>query len=892
MNEMNHAIQLKIICWNANGLPQRKLELENFLQHHNIDIALIAETHLVTSANLPKIRNYLVYATNHPSGLPRGGSAVIIKRSLPHHDIGSFCTDSIQSSVIAINFNHRSINISSIYCPPRHTPLESDFTDLFNHLGHHWILGGDFNAKHPAWGSRLQSPRGKVLHKAITRVNGNPITPGNPTYWPSDFNKIPDIIDFFVCKGVPINNIISDTVTDLGSDHIPVTLTLNNLPVLRPTPRPLANNSTNWDEYRNSIDQQINLSIRIVSPEDLDQCAEQFTSILQQSCENSTVYRDLIPSPTVDYPKFIMELIKRRRRARKKWQRNRTIENKQTFNRLCRETARAMHLWKNETFEKYLTALAPTKEAGYSLWTASKRIRRPPTLSSPLRSSTGNWVRSDRDKARLFAEHFEKTFSPNTIHSNITPSDIVLDAGKIRTTSPTEVAAVIDHLKLRKSPGYDRISPIMLKELSRKGIVFITRLINVAIRLRYVPRSWKRAKMIIIPKPDKPPDLINSYRPISLLSIISKIFEKIIQTRLNEIIREKNLLPSVQFGFRAKHSTIEQINRVSSAILQALENKEFAPTVFLDVSSAFDKVWHKGLIHKLRGKIPDCFRLLIASYLSDRSFEVHIGSESSELKPITAGVPQGSILGPVLYLLYTMDFPQEEGVTSALYADDSAAIAHHQNYDAAVAKLQNAVDGIQAWAQDWKIKLNDSKSVRIDFSLRPHGYTPTIIGGKSAPYAENTRYLGLHLDSKLNWRHHVYIKRQQLDILLRKFYWLVGRHSKLKLCNKKLIYESIFKPIWMYGCELWGTTSDSNRKIIDRFQNKFMRAITSAPWYVTNGQLRSDLGLDPIEIAIKKKATKYTERLHEHPNIEAITLLDNTNTTRRLRRRHPLDLIN
>ena len=275
--------------------------------------------------------------------------------------------------------------------------------------------------------------------------------------------------------------------------------------------------------------------------------------------------------------------------------------------------------------------------------------------------------------------------------------------------------------------------------------------------------------MIVIPKPEKPSNQTNGHHPISLLTVISEVFEKIILSRLNSIIHEKNLLPSIQFGFRTNHSTIEQINRVTDTILQAIENKEFAPTVFLDVSCAFDKVWHEDLIHKLQGKIPDCFCLLVASYLSNRTFEVHIGTESTEPKRIAAGVPQGSILGPVLFLLYTMDFPQAEEITTALYADDSAVIAHHKNYDIATSCLQNAVDRIHNWAQDWKIGLNESKSVRIDFTLRPHRYTPTMLAGKAIPYAENARYLGLHIDSKLNWRHHVNLKRKQLNILLKKF---------------------------------------------------------------------------------------------------------------------------
>lgn len=361
---------------------------------------------------------------------------------------------------------------------------------------------------------------------------------------------------------------------------------------------------------------------------------------------------------------------------------------------------------------------------------------------------------------------------------------------------------------------------------------------------------------------------------------------------MKTIIEANALVPSVQFGFRAKHSTIEQINRVTNTILQALENKEFAPAIFLDVSKAFDKVWHEGLIHKIQDKVPNCLRLLIKSYLTNRSFEVQVGREISAPRPIRAGVPQGSILGPTLYLLYVMDFPQAEGITIALFADDSAALAHHRDYDVAVAKLQNITDSIQKWAQDWKIEINESKSIRVDYTLRPHRYTPTIIGGKTVPCRESARFLGLHIDSKLNWRHHVNLKRQQLDLLLKKFYWLIGRHSKLKLKNRRLLYLSIFRPVWTYGCEIWGTTCDSNRQIIEKFQNKYMRIITSAPWYISNEQLRSDLSLDSIEETINKKSLSYTSRLHSHPNTEAITLLDDTNTTRRLCRRHPLDLIN
>jgi hypothetical protein len=223
----------------------------------------------------------------------------------------------------------------------------------------------------------------------------------------------------------------------------------------------------------------------------------------------------------------------------------------------------------------------------------------------PLRDQTGHWARSNIDKAKLFAAHFEKIFQPNHIVSNVVLHEPTLIPGVIKHASPREVAEVIDNLKLIKAPGHDRISPVMIRELPRKGIVFLTYLINCAIRIRYVPKAWKKAKMIVIPKAGKPPDKPSSYRPISLLSIISKIFEKIILVRLQKIIAEQALIPNIQFGFRPKHSTVEQIHRVMHKILQALENKEFAPSIFLDVSCAFDRVWHDGFIYKLQ-KVLGC----------------------------------------------------------------------------------------------------------------------------------------------------------------------------------------------------------------------------------------------------------------------------------------------
>ncbi len=221
---------LKIVCWNANGLHSRKIELESFFYNNGIDIALISETHLIGYTNLSKFRNYINYCANHPSNQHRGGSAVIIKSSLPHHNLGAYTTNSIQTAVVAVRFNHYDVNVGSIYCPPRCTPNDSEFINVFISLCSRWIIGCDFNAKHLTWGSRLTSPRGRSVQRALNSTNGFAMPPGGPTYWPADFTKLPDTTDFFAVKEIHMRNLQSSCIVDLGSDHLPVELNVSNMP--------------------------------------------------------------------------------------------------------------------------------------------------------------------------------------------------------------------------------------------------------------------------------------------------------------------------------------------------------------------------------------------------------------------------------------------------------------------------------------------------------------------------------------------------------------------------------------------------------------------------------------------------------------------------------------
>ena len=166
----------------------------------------------------------------------------------------------------------------------------------------------------------------------------------------------------------------------------------------------------------------------------------------------------------------------------------------------------------------------------------------------------------------------------------------------------------------------------------------------------------------MIPKPGKDHTNPSSYRPISLLSCLSKLFEKCLLTRINPYLRIHNKIPSHQFGFREKHGTIEQVNRITSEIRSAFENREYCTAIFLDVSQAFDRVWLEGLTHKIRATLPNNTHKLLESYLYDRKFAVRCNSAMSDDYVIRVGVPQGSVLGPTLYVLYTADIPTSNNI--------------------------------------------------------------------------------------------------------------------------------------------------------------------------------------------------------------------------------------
>ncbi|CAH2083987.1 unnamed protein product [Euphydryas editha] len=484
---------------------------------------LISETHF-TSKSYFKIPEYNLYHTMHPDGKAYGGSAILIKANIKHHQSQSYCKDYIQATNVVVYDWNNNITVSALYCPPRHTIKESQFCDYFNTLGHRFIAAGDYNAKHTFWGSRLIVPRGRELLNCIQTNNMDVVSTGQPTYWPSDRSKIPDLIDFCVTKGITRNNISCNSCWDLSSDHSPIIINIQSNIKVTLKKCTLHNKKTNWILFRYLIDEAFKVPPPLKTEDDITNAVEFFNRNVQNAAWNSTPL-DKYKSDAQSVAPNILDLIKEKRKTRKLWQQNRCPDTKKIFNHKVRELKQLLERDRNASFQAYLEGLDATAATDYSLWKATKKIKRPIVTSSPLRKLDLSWARSDQEKATTFAEHLEKVFQPHPYEGSPEHEKEVIrfidipDQDDIEPDyfTKSEVENIIKKANSKKAPGYDLITNKVLQELPDSGITLLTAIYNAITKLKLIPPQWKVAQIIMLLKPNKQPEDPKSYRPISLL---------------------------------------------------------------------------------------------------------------------------------------------------------------------------------------------------------------------------------------------------------------------------------------------------------------------------------------------------------------------------------------
>lgn len=334
-----------------------------------------------------------------------------------------------------------------------------------------------------------------------------------------------------------------------------------------------------------------------------------------------------------------------------------------------------------------------------------------------------------------------------------------------------------------------------------------------------------------------------------------------------------------QFGFRRKHSTTQQLTRVCEHITKNFNLKRNTGIALLDIEKAFDTVYHKGLITKLHAyKFPQYLIKLISSYLADRKFRVRLDQNTySSYHRTHEGVPQGSILGPILFLLYINDIPVPRGTSLALYADDTAIVTSSPRSSYIAQKLTKALHILETYFRKWKIRINPSKTELIIFTRR---YSKQYVRkdnvtfqGKIIQWLDHVKYLGVTFDKRLTWRKHIENTVRKGHMALRTLYPLICPRNGLDNNLKATLYNTCVRPVLTYAAAVWGYAASTHLQKLQRVQNKFIR-IAYKPergtWFKT---LAESHGICPIEDFIHKQTINFYQSL-KHNNT-ANTLIQN-----------------
>lgn len=409
------------------------------------------------------------------------------------------------------------------------------------------------------------------------------------------------------------------------------------------------------------------------------------------------------------------------------------------------------------------------------------------------------------------------------------------------------------------------IDNLCLKALPRKGVKYLTLIINECLRLGYFPKVWKLSKVIPILKANKPPECPTSYRPISLLSSVSKVLEKVIKKRLFDFTEDNDILPPQQFGFRPEHSTVHPLVRIKKFVKSDFNRSQSTGMVLLDIKAAFDSVWHEGLIYKLNLlNFPPQIIKIIRSFLSDRSFAVHICGTHSRIYSLSAGCPQGSCLSPLLYNIYTSDFPTLIGCTASIFADDTAILCSGTLATDITNSLQVAFNTVVEFFNKWKILVNQSKTQAIFFTRkRKNIYIPMnsiILNHVDVNWESNVRYLGVILDKKLNFADHIHYVIKKTNILIRTLYPFINRNSRLSLENKMYLFRSIFQSTIFYGAPVWADIAKAHIYKIQVVQNKILKMILNLPWHYSTTILHDLAGIELASARLAKLHSNFVNR--------------------------------
>lgn len=843
------------------------------------DIILI-NSHGLNSTELLKIPGYRIHKINS-SESRNDGSAIAIKFNIQHKLFDDFDTDVLAIQVETVL---GPIIIATMYLPPRRPYLPfTDFYRLLNNTIPTYILG-DFNGRHKYFGNNNNNTVGKSLIQLVNQGILMHLGPHFPTFISHGAATTPDKI--FANKHHYLNT-ICEPGNITTSDHIPIILQISTMPFIIQQPPVYKYHKADWDAFQKILDSKIHISnmdhsnIQQIDTE-LDKWMDTVVHTMDKVIPKTNFKRSyqLKITPEIQQLQRIFNDLKRNAEVNG-W----TLDNYQQYLMIrtalkgkCKESF-------NKNWEDKLNSIIEGSKDSKSFWSKIKILKgKNGAYTNYMVDEDGNKFYTDKEKCNIMEKTWKDVFRIteeeevlfdaahsehinsyiNIYHHRINPFPNVelnrLDNDDFHTREIdiTEIKRYIKRSK-NKAPGDSRINKLTLEKCTDKTLQQLTNIFNASFSAGYFPSRFKKAIIKFIPKTNKSPKYPLNYRPISLLEVPGKMYERIILGRLNTFLAENNIIKDRQHGFRPQKGTTTAITIIYETIANALANKHRVLVVLRDVAKAFDKVWHNGLKYKiLQLNLPTNLEKTLCNFLDYREARISIGDAHSNTIRLHSGVPQGSVLSPTLYTLFTNDIPKAgPGCTDVMYADDITQVITSPSKSKNMLKLkaEREIDKINRFEKKWKIKTSEEKFKIIP--LAQHKTMNLMVNGKLIKSCNQGKVLGLKLQSTGIVGHSSNVKNKGNATLstLRRFTNLTPK-LKTTLVKTQLIPILEYPPIPL--CSVSKTQKHNLQIII----NKALRFISkNESDRAKMEDLHIKYNITPLNVSLHAKASKIWEKI-------------------------------
>jgi len=852
---------LRILQLNVEGLSAAKRSvISSIADKEKIDIICLEETHVdgdIASRFSISGFDLVSYALH-----PKHGRATYVRGNITE---AAHVLSTPHCDVIRVGGYH----VANVYKPPSE---HWDSASVLPSLPHPAVFVGDFNSHHPDWGYQEADPDGDQLQNWSSLCDIQLIHDSkqrgtfHSARWQRDYS--PDLCWTSMIDGHSLPASITVLNDFPRSQHRPSVIHVGlRLPVIRGIERRRWNfRKANWASYTDATERSIPLIP--LSSTTIEEAYTRFSGALMKAA-HSAIPRGFRPAYIPCMDAECSALLKQYEESGDPDIADHLIESLDAARR---------QRWEESTAKMDFT------RSSRKSWSLIRRLgaaQRPPRMNHPpvkanavaahlvkvaKAPSDKKFERRVRDQWRSFRRQApDKTLPPDF--------------------STTELDNALRTVKTGTAPGYDNIHPEFLVHLGPRARSWLCRFFSRIPKEDNIPKSWRKAKVIAIEKPGKDPKIAANYRPISLLSVCYKLLERLVLQRISPVT--ESILSQDQAGFRRGRSTCDQVAALTTFIENGFQQQLKTGAVFLDLTAAYDTVWHTGLLAKLTQNMPYWFCRLVELLLRGRRFRVHMGNDVSAWRNQLNGLPQGSVLAPTLFNLYTNDLP----VTTSrrfIYADDICFGTQAQTFAELECNLSSDMARMAEYCQHWRLKPSVAKTVSSVFHLHnasaSHQLNVTL-NGQRLKHDPHPIYLGVTLDRTLTYKEHLektagkLKTRNNLLMKLAGSSW--GAHANtLRTSALALCYS-----VGEYCAPVWARSTHT--KMVDVQLNTTMRLITGTlrptplPWL----SVLSNIEPPPLrrKAAVDKLISKATD------NVDWSLHQDISHPPRhRLSSRHPL----